>query len=293
VRLLRNDDGGMISGQLQLDSGRFRLGRATAIDSLPVINVVETNVPADRPSPRQRYRPWRLNLAIAGSDGFTVTGLGINSIWSTDVAVRGDVSNFAINGTARLVRGDYDFAGRRFALQSGTIRFNGSTPVDPVLDIVAVDDIAGLDASIRVRGTGLRPEITFSSVPALPEDELLSRILFGTSITNISVTEAAQLGLALAALRDGGEGLDPINALRRATGLDRLRILPADSVLGTGTSIAAGKYVTRRVYVEIITDGRGYSATRVEYQITRWLALLGSISTLGRESVNVRVQRDY
>lgn len=293
VRLLRNDDGGMISGQLQLDSGRFRLGRATAIDSLPVINVVETNVPADRPSQRQRYLPWRLNLAIAGSDGFTVTGLGINSIWSTDVAVRGDVANFAINGTARLVRGDYDFAGRRFALQSGTIRFNGSTPVDPVLDIVAVDDIAGLDASIRVRGTGLHPEITFSSVPALPEDELLSRILFGTSITNISVTEAAQLGLALAALRDGGEGLDPINALRRATGLDRLRILPADSVLGTGTSIAAGKYVTRRVYVEIITDGRGYSATRVEYQITRWLALLGSISTLGRESVNVRVQRDY
>lgn len=293
VRLLRNDDGGMISGQLQLDSGRFRLGRATAIDSLPVINVVETNVPADRPSPRQRYRPWRLNLAIAGSDGFTVTGLGINSIWSTDVAVRGDVSNFAIDGTARLVRGDYDFAGRRFALQSGTIRFDGSTPVDPVLDIVAVDDIAGLDASIRVRGTGLRPEISFSSVPALPEDELLSRILFGTSITNISVTEAAQLGLALAALRDGGEGLDPINALRRATGLDRLRLLPADSVLGTGTSIAAGKYVTRRVYVEIITDGRGYSATRVEYQITRWLALLGSISTLGRESVSVRVQRDY
>ncbi|MEQ1724568.1 MAG: translocation/assembly module TamB domain-containing protein [Sphingopyxis sp.] len=293
LRLVRNDAGGMISGQMQMDSGRFRLGRATAIDALPVINVVEVNVPADRPAPRQRYLPWRLNLTIAGRDGFTVTGLGIDSIWSTDVTVRGDVANFAITGTARLVRGDYDFAGRRFALQSGTIRFDGSVPTDPVLDIVAVDDIAGLDASIRVRGTGLRPEITFSSVPALPEDELLSRILFGTSITNISVTEAAQLGLALATLRDGGEGLDPINALRRATGLDRLRILPADSVLGTGTSIAAGKYVTRRVYVEIITDGRGYSATRVEYQITRWLALLGSISTLGRESVNVRVQRDY
>lgn len=121
----------------------------------------------------------------------------------------------------------------------------------------------------------------------------MSRILFGTSITNISVTEAAQLGLALAALRDGGEGLDPINALRRATGLDRLRILPADTALGAGTSISAGKYVTRRVYVEVITDGRGYSATRVEYQITRWLALLGSISTLGRDSVNVRVHRDY
>ena len=41
------------------------------------------------------------------------------------------------------------------------------------------------------------------------------------------------------------------------------------------------------------TDGQGYSATKIEYQITRWLSLLGSISTLGRQSVNVRVSKDY
>ena len=62
---------------------------------------------------------------------------------------------------------------------------------------------------------------------------------------------------------------------------------------GQGTSIAAGKYLGREIYVEVITDGRGYSATRLEYQITRWLSILSSISTLGRESVNVRVSKDY
>jgi translocation and assembly module TamB len=62
---------------------------------------------------------------------------------------------------------------------------------------------------------------------------------------------------------------------------------------GIGTQLAAGKYLGRRVYVEVVTDGRGYSATTVEYQITRWLALLSTISTIGRESVNVRVSRDY
>ena len=60
-----------------------------------------------------------------------------------------------------------------------------------------------------------------------------------------------------------------------------------------GTAIAAGKYLGRRVYVEVVTDARGYSATLVEYQITRWLSLLSSISTIGRESVNVRISRDY
>lgn len=293
VRIASDGASGTVSGRLTLNRGSFRLGRATEAEALPVINVVEINAPADRPVPRQSTAPWRLDLQVRGRNGFIVTGLGLESEWSTDIAVRGDVQNFAITGTANLVRGDYNFAGRRFELESGTIRFTGATPVDPVLDIVAVDDIAGIDASIRVRGTGLRPEITFASNPQLPEDELLSRILFGASITDISVTEAAQLGVALASLRSGGDGLDPINAIRRATGLDRLRILPANSELGSGTSVAAGKYLTRRVFVEIITDGQGYSATRIEYQITRWLALLGSVSTMGQESVNLRVKRDY
>jgi len=81
--------------------------------------------------------------------------------------------------------------------------------------------------------------------------------------------------------------------VRKVAGLDRLRILPADVTTGQGTSIAAGKYITRRTYVELITDGQGYSATRVEFQITRWLSLLSSVSTIGRQSVNVRVSKDY
>ena len=67
----------------------------------------------------------------------------------------------------------------------------------------------------------------------------------------------------------------------------------ADIATGQGTSIAAGKYLNRKVYVEVITDGRGYSATRIEYQITRWLSLPSSISTAGRQGVNVRVSKDY
>ena len=81
--------------------------------------------------------------------------------------------------------------------------------------------------------------------------------------------------------------------VRRAAGLDRLRILPADPQTGQGTSIAAGKYVTRRLYAEIVTDGQGYSATQIEFQVTRWLSLLSSISTLGRQSANVRISKDY
>ena len=111
-------------------------------------------------------------------------------------------------------------------------------------------------------------------MPALPQDELLSRILFGTSITNLSAPEALQLASAVAALQSGIGSLDPINAVRRAVGLDRLRIVPADVATGQKTAISAGKYIGRKLFVEVITDGQGYSATRVEYQVTRWLSIL-------------------
>jgi translocation and assembly module TamB len=240
----------------------------------------------------RQLHPWRLDLDVTGND-LEVRGLGIASRWRTDLKIGGFADAPRFTGRADLVRGDYEFAGRNFRLDRGIIRFRGESPTDPLLDIHAEAQVQGIDASVLVRGTGLRPEITFSSVPALPQDELLSRILFGTSITNLSAPEALQLASAVAALQSGSGSLDPINALRRAVGLDRLRIVPADVATGQKTALSAGKYISRKLFVEVITDGQGYSATRVEYQMTRWLSLLSSVSTIGRTSANVRVSKDY
>ena len=100
------------------------------------------------------------------------------------------------------------------------------------------------------------------------------------------------MGAAVASLRGGG-GLDPINQLRSAIGLDRLRIVSADPVLGRGTSIALGKNIGRRFYVEVITDGQGYSATDAEFRITSWLSLLATVSSIGRNGVSIEASRDY
>lgn len=285
--------GGVIGGTVDLVRSRYVLGRASAASTIPRLNVREINRRGEEIEREAPAVPWRLALKANARNRLAVSGLGLDSEWRADLDIGGTVESPAIQGRADLVRGGYEFAGRRFDLERGTIRFNGESPPDPTIDIQAEANIQGLSATIRVTGTGLRPEISFTSIPAMPEDELLSRLLFGTSITNLSAPEALQLAGAVAALQGGGGGLNPINAVRDAAGLDRLRILPADRVTGQGTAVAAGKYITRRTYVELITDGQGYSATRVEFQITRWLSLLSSISTLGRQSVNVRVSKDY
>ncbi len=291
LRIVSDGQGGTIAGRLRIESARWQLGRAAAVAELPNIHTTEVNRRADIAPPRARAAPWRFLIDATGDSRVAVEGLGLDSEWGANVRIRGTTVAPAILGRADLVRGGYQFAGQRFELKRGRISFDGGSPPNPRLDILAEAQVTGLSARVTVQGTSLRPEIAFSSTPAMPEEELLARLLFGSSITQISAPEALQLGAALASLRSGG-GLDPINKLRSAIGLDRLRFVSADAALGRGTGVAAGKYLGRRVYAEVITDGRGYSATELEFRVTSWLSVLGSVSTIGRQGVNVKISKD-
>lgn len=292
LRIVSDGMGGTIAGRLAIDRARWNLGRASAAASLPDVKTREINLPADIAPLRARAAPWRYLVDARGGNRIDVRGLGMDSEWGADLRIRGTTDLPAITGRAQLVRGGYDFAGKRFELTRGLITFDGDAPPDPRLDIAATAEVTGLTASVAVTGTASRPNIRFSSIPSLPEEELLSRLLFGSSIAQISVPEAVQIGAALAALRGGG-GMDPINKLRTAIGLDRLRIIGADAAAGRGTSVAVGKNIGRRFYAEIVTDGRGYNATMLEYRITRWISILASVSSVGREGVDVKLSKDY
>lgn len=292
VRIVSDGHGGTVAGRLRLDKARWVLGRASAVQSLPMIAVTERNAPMDVAPPPPRGVPWHLLIDAVGTNRIDVHGLGLESEWQADLHLRGDTATPVVIGSADAIRGSYEFAGKRFDLTRGHIRFGGETPIDPQLDIVATGDANDIAATITIGGSAQRPQFVFASVPALPEEELLSRILFGSSITQISAPEAVQLAAALAALRGGG-GLDPINKLRSAIGLDRLRVLSADPTIGRGTALAVGKYLGRRFYVELVTDGHGYNATSIEFRLTRWLALLGTVSTLYDESIGLKFNKDY
>lgn len=295
LRIISSGLGGTIAGRVTIDRARWALGRAAEDNALPRIATREING-EDRSARTQvsaRDTAWRYLVNASAPNRVAVEGLGLESEWGIDIALRGTVADPRIGGTARLVRGDYTFAGTRFELTRGRILFDVGEPINPRLDVLAETSKNGTNVDIAITGNAQSPSIAFSSDPALPEEEILARLLFGGSVTSLSATDAVQLAAALAALQGGGGGLDPIGTLRRSIGLDQLRIVSADPLTGRQTGIAIGKNITRNIYVELVTDGRGYSATQVEYRITSWLALLGTVSTIGRDSVLVQVSRDY
>jgi translocation and assembly module TamB len=127
----------------------------------------------------------------------------------------------------------------------------------------------------------------------LPQDEVLARILFGNSVAELNAIQAVQLAASLNNLRGGSGGLNPLSVLQSATGLDRLRILTADEQTGRGMAVAFGQYITNDVYVEIVTDARGYTASQIEISLTPALSVLSQISSLGTSNVSVRYRKDY
>lgn len=295
ARLTHGPEGGLIAGKLRITQARLKMGGTTSANPVPRIAYEEVGVrtvhqPAARPPV---LKPFRLDLELNAPDEVMLEGIGLHSEWRGTLAVRGTSLTPSLTGRLDLVRGTYEFSGRDFDLDRGQIILRGETPPDPILDIVASHTLDGITVNIEIKGTARRPEVIFTSTPRLPQEEVLSRLLFGASVPNLSATEAVQLGTALAALQGGNPDLNIIGRVGKAVGIDRLRVMPGDRRKGIGTTFSGGKYITDKVYLEVATDGRGYTATLVEIDLTRTLSLLSQVATLGSTDVSLKWSRDY
>ena len=298
IHLTNGKDGGLIEGELRIPEARYAIVTQGAAE-VPELTGVRrrSEIRAARFSDRPAAAPvgnFRLNLHITAPNQIFVSGMGLDSEWRMDLRIGGTSAAPVVTGGLDIVKGAYSFAGKRFDVTRGMVRLRGTALSDPAIDIQATTTTNGVTAIINIGGTGQRPQITFTSTPALPQDEVLSRLLFGTNPSNLSATEAIQLAAALNSLRgSGGGGLNPLGRLRSATGFDRLRIVSANETGGKGSALAAGKYLTDNIYVEIVTDARGFTATQLEIALTKALRLLTSTGSFGGSDVRLKYSKDY
>lgn len=300
VSVTKTPDGAaLVSGTLRLPETRFKIIRQGAAKVATL-----TGVRRKTPSGRARVSGdadaisslpsnWQLDIRLEAPDKLYVSGMGLESEWAANLRITGTSDAPLISGDMELVRGTLGFAGRSFELESGRISFNGGPASNPSIRVTAASAVDGTTVRVNIAGTGQNPAISFSSTPALPQDEIMARILFGNSIAELSAIQAVQLAGSLNSLRGGSGGLNPLGVLQSATGLDRLRLLNADANSGRETAVAFGQYITNDVYVEIVTDARGYTATQLEISLTRALSVLSQIGTGGTSNVNIRYKKDY
>lgn len=291
----------ILSGALQLPEARYQLVRQGSAE-LPELTGVRFKPPRGRPriTGNEPATPsgglldaLRLDIALTAPNQLYVGGMGLDSEWSADLRVSGTSSEPRMSGAVDLVRGSLGFAGRRFELQEGRVLFTGGAVTDPQIQLSATEDIDDVAVTVTASGRAFNPQITFSANPSLPSDEVLSRILFGNSVGQLSPLQAVQLAASLNSLRSTGGGLNPLGKLRAATGVARLRILAPDEATGRGTAVAAGRYITNNIYVELITDARGFTATQLDISLSRTLSILSQAGGSGANNFNLRYRKRY
>lgn len=229
-----------------------------------------------------------LDLVLTAQNRIFVRGRGINAELGGDLRLQGTSRDPVAIGAFDLRRGRLDLIGRRIDFVRGRLDFTGD--LTPSLDFLAETQAGEVTARIAVTGPASQPEFSFSSSPDLPQDEVLSRVLFQRPSGGLSAGQALQLAQTVAQL-SGGTGTDAFESLRRSLGVDSLDITVDAS---GGPAVGVSRYISDNVRVGVRAGARPEeSGVTVDVDLTRRLKAQGSVDAEGGTSVGVGFEWEY
>ncbi|HXI47364.1 MAG TPA: translocation/assembly module TamB domain-containing protein, partial [Steroidobacteraceae bacterium] len=223
-----------------------------------------------------------LEVAVQAPQEILVQGRGLDAEMGGDLQISGTTDSPLVTGAFNLQRGTFSLATGRLNFSAGQVSFNGAglkTKIDPTLDFTAQATIGDTTAIMHITGLADSPQFEFTSNPAKPQDEIMALLLFGAPTQQLTPLQLAQVGAALASVSGvGGNGsLNPLVKIQRSLGLDRLTVGSGPPTTPTGTdsgaSIAAGRYVSKRVYIEAKQNTAGSSQIEADVDLTKHLKL--------------------
>ncbi len=263
--------------------------------SLASVDIRHRNAPKDvvrqmeeiRPkSAKGASDPIALNLQISAPNGIFVRGRGIDAELGGDLTVTGTAIAPIVGGGFKMRRGRIVILTKRLDFTEGDITFGGG--LIPVLDMKATTSSAQTVITISVTGIANDPTIAFSSAPALPQDEVLARLIFGQSMSRLSPLQIAQLADAVSQLAGGGSS-SLLETLRSNLGVDDLDI-NTDS---TGqTTVSVGRYINNRTYLQVEQGGANGAQATINLDVGRGVKLKAGAGTTGG-SAGVFYEREY
>ena len=176
----------------------------------------------------------------------------------------------------------------RLDFSRGRLAFTGD--LTPELDFAANANAGGAAIQVLVTGPANNPTFAFTSTPDLPQDEVLSRLLFNSPSGQLTAFQALALAQA-AAQFSGGGGDGAFESLRRSLGLGGV-----DIGIGSGGGLTAG---IQRALGDKVSVGvkAGSSAAQtglgIDYRITNEIRLQGEVGATGGTSVGIGAQYEW
>ncbi|MCP8884064.1 translocation/assembly module TamB domain-containing protein [Devosia sp. XJ19-1] len=230
----------------------------------------------------------QLDVTVNAPNQIFIRGRGLDAEVGGSVRITGPINAVQPVGAFNLIRGRLSILGQRVIFETGTVTLVGD--LDPQLNFVARTEGDGITVFVTLSGRASAPDISFSSNPTLPQDEVLSRLIFNRSMGELSPLQLAQLAAAAAELVGGGGGGGLVDSLRGAAGLADLDVV-TDGQGNVG--VQAGTYIQDNVYLGATVGSNGQSKVTINLDVTEDLTVKGSAGQNGDTSLGVFYERDY
>lgn len=293
-----------IKGDIVINQGEFQLTEGLT-SNIPTLNVVDSTQKQNTKTQKITYQQPTLSIALSIPNRFFVRSSMFESEWGGNLTINRIITSPVITGELTSIRGNFNLLGKQFSLAKSTISFSGAVPPNPLLNISLTYTSPSITAIGIIEGTTSNPNITFSSTPPLPQDEIVSQVLFGKGSQSLSRIQAIQLAQELANLTGFNTGsMNLLTNIRQTLGLDILS-LGTTSNRRTNTSnsndqiedipvIELGKYITDTVYVGVeqsYLDSNDTGA-RISVELAPSFNLEGRTGTQSSE-IGINWKKDY
>ena len=164
-----------------------------------------------------------------------------------------------------MLNGRLDLLGKEFQFKHGTIEFAGGNSLTPELDLLAEARTGSITAEATVTGSTQAPRLTLTSNPVMPQDEILARLLFDKSVSQLGGLEAVQLADSAAQLTGLGGSSTLVERIRHSLGIDHLGVTTSAPGAKRET-VEAGRYVTKDIYLGV-QQGPTEDSSRAKVQM--------------------------
>jgi translocation and assembly module TamB len=229
---------------------------------------------------------YPIDLVINAPSRIFVRGRGLDAELGGRLRLTGTTAAIVPQGQFTLERGRFNILGKRLDLSEGLVSLQGA--FDPYLRFIAETEAAGSAIRIGLEGLASAPELTLTSSPELPQDEVLALLLFGRGITEISALQAVQLAGAIRTLSGRGNGLS--EGLRGAIGVDDLDLSTNDA---GETEARVGKYISDNIYTDVTVNTAGETQINLNLDVSRSVTVRGRVNSDGGTGIGVYIERDY
>ena len=227
-----------------------------------------------------------LDLVVSAPRIF-VQGRGIDAELGGDLTLRGTANDPVVSGGFKMRRGRLTILSRRLDFTSGTISFGGD--LTPTLDMAAESDTGSTTVTVTISGPANDPAVSFSSSPALPQDEVLAQLIFNQSLSRLSVLQIAQLADAVAQLA-GGRSTSLFQSLRSNLGVDDLDVTSDES---GQAQVKAGKYLNDRTYIQVEQGANSGGKASINLDVGRGIKLKGEAGSNGAGAAGIFYEKEY